>query len=245
MSIFSQPIDTAADVNLFARMVGDRQHLVVGMRLSAPTDVALVIPLPIRRGCGDHEVQLTSLDDSRAFFAALATGFAPPVSARDRRDDEDEDAPRTVRYAQAQPIQTSYVGSTSQLARIDENYHLPRAVLAAQPQYGDYGFLIHVLPAGQAVRVTPLAVCGPARDPSRLYLPTLVAAGGPAPDVVLQDATIYTQHIHHLSLDESKNPAGDFVNTSVTGDLVDPEHLVQRKVVYGSNANADTFLSLS
>jgi hypothetical protein len=242
MSIFSQPVSAAADINLFGRVDGDRQQLVIGMRISASTDTALIVPLPIRPGCGDHEVKLTLLTQRRAFFAAIAQGFQSTANTNQRRDEEEDDAPRTVRYTYADPIQTVYVPSPVGFNALDEAFRLPRAVLAANPQYGSYAFLVHVLPAGHNIRVVPVAVEFPTRDPAHIFFPTVVSLGGPVADVALQDVTVYTQRVHHLALDETRDPAGDFMVTD--GGIVAPEHLVQRQVLYGSKPNEDTRIAL-
>jgi hypothetical protein len=63
----------------FARRDGARQLLVYSMQLSADSDVAMILPLPVTPGGGEHAIEFVSLERCGDFFDELAHLFAAPA----------------------------------------------------------------------------------------------------------------------------------------------------------------------
>lgn len=53
MCMFSQRVERVSDTNIYARLIGDSQVLVYEMRIASKTDVAMVLPLPVKRASED------------------------------------------------------------------------------------------------------------------------------------------------------------------------------------------------
>src|SRR6185503_8977035 len=67
---------------IFARSAATgRQYIVYSMALEAKQDLAMVLPLPVRRGSGEAEVQFINLKEYSDFFDDLLTGFPPQHTA--------------------------------------------------------------------------------------------------------------------------------------------------------------------
>ena len=49
-----------AETHIFGRRDGPMQVLVYSMKLSARSQVAMILPLPVRRGCGEDGVEFVS-----------------------------------------------------------------------------------------------------------------------------------------------------------------------------------------
>ncbi len=243
--IFSQPVTELADINLYGRVSGDRQCLVVALRYTAEAETALVLPLPVRKGCGAHEVRTLSMDHCGSFFASLAMGFTSgPTANRRGTSDEEEDAPKTVRFTRASVKKSVYVPTITDFADVDWQWKLPTTTLAAHPQYGSFGFMLHVLPAGTNVRVGPVALDFPTRDPSRIFFPTLQSRGGPVPQSVMQDCVLYCQDTPRQGLDETPDPASKTMVVAPPEAILNVHHVVQRQALYGSTENRDTWIEI-
>src|SRR5262245_52211133 len=82
MCMFSRRVDKVADTSIFARPSRDgRQLLVYSMRLDAPEDVALILPLPTPKDSAEDAVRFINLEGYPDFFQDLGAGFpAPPAS---------------------------------------------------------------------------------------------------------------------------------------------------------------------
>src|SRR5690349_12615531 len=85
MCCFSLPISSVTNTNILARDTGQgRQILVYSMKLSAPEELAMVLPLPIRPGLGDDALRFIDLSSYPEIFAGLDRGFPPtnPIVSR-------------------------------------------------------------------------------------------------------------------------------------------------------------------
>src|SRR5512145_3377158 len=75
MCCFSQPVELVADTNIFARGDNDRQFLVYSMSYAAPTDLAMVLPLPVPTDSSEDAVRFINLQRYPTFFSYMSSGF--------------------------------------------------------------------------------------------------------------------------------------------------------------------------
>jgi hypothetical protein len=73
MCCFSQPVELVGDTNIFARSDNVRQFLVYSMSYAAPTDLAMVLPLPV------PPPHVGSLEPGANCSAAAATNHAARI----------------------------------------------------------------------------------------------------------------------------------------------------------------------
>src|ERR1041384_5622849 len=83
MCCFSRPVKSVSATNIFARMGKDhRQFLVYSMRVDAKEDLAMVLPIPVRKGSDEAAVRFINLEKYPEFFSALESGI-PKVPSND------------------------------------------------------------------------------------------------------------------------------------------------------------------
>src|SRR5262245_10404760 len=76
MCCFSRPVQSVSATKIFARSAWDgRQHVVYSMSLRGKEDLAMVLPLPVKRGSGEQAVKFVELSGYPEFFGDLETGF--------------------------------------------------------------------------------------------------------------------------------------------------------------------------
>src|SRR5689334_21600992 len=80
MCCFSQPVKKVSSTNIFAREGEDgRQFSVYGMFLNAGSEVAMILPLPVRTPTGEVYVHFIDLKGYSNFFSDLENGFPRPL----------------------------------------------------------------------------------------------------------------------------------------------------------------------
>src|SRR5215471_4321541 len=76
MWCFSQPVISVSATNIFARAGDDsRQFLVYSMFINAGSDLAMILPLPVKTPAGEKDVEFIDLKDYPEFFGDLLRGF--------------------------------------------------------------------------------------------------------------------------------------------------------------------------
>lgn len=244
MPVFSQRPNGIADLTLFGCTREGRQSLAVSLRISAATDLALIVPVPVTPGATETDVRLLSTDGSQSLFDSLASGFVGSAERPHRQDAEEADAPRTVRYAAAQAMRAYYVPSIADFDQVGPHLRFPEAALASRPEYASYGFYVFELPAGQDVRIVPMAFDFPTRHPEAVYFPTWYGDPTWMPEEGHRDITVYTQFGERLGWQETRETATRFVNAGASRGLIAPDRTVQRKILFGDGNNEDLLAAL-
>jgi hypothetical protein len=116
MCLFTGSVHDVSHTAIFARSSeGNRQILVYSMALSASTDVALVLPLPIPPGSGEDVVRLIDLSAYPRFFDDLneaifsgSFGSAPDLMVHE-----------------VGAFEASFVPTRDDFARLDERFRIP------------------------------------------------------------------------------------------------------------------------
>ena len=78
MCIFSQPVISVANTNIFARLLADGwQHLVYQMDFESAKDNAIILPLPVSLPSTENEsLEFISLEDYGDFFDDMSQGLS-------------------------------------------------------------------------------------------------------------------------------------------------------------------------
>src|SRR5690606_29302944 len=77
-SLFGGGAVKVSHTRIFARIEGEEQILVYSMSLSAASEVAMVLPLPVKPGVGEGALRFVSLEKYPSFFEDMASGFFVP-----------------------------------------------------------------------------------------------------------------------------------------------------------------------
>jgi hypothetical protein len=235
---------------IFARRDGDAQLLAYSMRLRARTDVAMILPLAVRPGTDEPDVAFIDLSAASDLFALLQLAFTPPLQPAAKRGGPslslDLTLPRrrlVVREVGA--FEASYVPTVDDFDRLDPRFRLPATVWARLPVAG-FGFAVFKLREtdGDAA-VHPMALRFPARDPGRLFFPTLHVHDGAARPKARFDHSLYYQR------EDGRVDAGhetawmeEFVRRAAarSAGLVRADLTLARATIAGRRANTDTWI---
>ena len=138
-----------------------------------PTDMAMVLPLPVDRGC-DGVVEFLDLSDCPNFFFLIGKAFVSPwehlmrvfplvaflgVSGR-------------LPVVNVGAFEATHVPSLEDFARLDPRFRLDSKVWEQLPQYHDYAFAVFKLRSGEG-EVHPMGIRFATRLKNQLFFPTV------------------------------------------------------------------------
>jgi hypothetical protein len=249
MCCFSRPVVSVSSTNIFARP-GEkgRQFLVYSMSIDAKTDLAMILPLPVRLPAGETDVEFIDLKGYPDFFPYLDSGFAHPSSF----GCSSSAGARMAHSAPALAVVTvgdfeaSFVPSVKDFSRLDERFRLDDEVWKKLPGYQNYGFAVFKLKPG-AMTIHPMAFSFPRRDPKTVFFPTVHIHDGKVHEQAEFDHSIYCQPCpeEHLSIhewEESYTHPGRFMQVDKTKGIILPDQHCYKRGMHGLLSNRDTFL---
>ena len=76
MCCFAGPVTDVSSTNIFARVSGDREHLVYEMTFSSDDQTAMILPIPAASAAADEAVEFVALDNYPDFFRDLERHFS-------------------------------------------------------------------------------------------------------------------------------------------------------------------------
>lgn len=199
MCLFSQPVQHVSGTRIFARVVAGprpRQVLVYAMELGAAQDVAMLLPLPTPKDAPDDAVEFISLEASPGFFDDMARGFPGGAS----RSLNEAPQAQALEVHAVGAFEASFVPRRADFARLDARFRLPDGVWSQLPCPEDYGFAVFKLKAGERLRVHPLALSFPTRNPRQVFFPTAHLHSGEWERRAVFDHTLYFQGSPDLRL---------------------------------------------
>lgn len=253
MCIFSRGVRHVGATRIF---VGDRadgrQALIYAMEVELAAPTAMVLPLPTPAGCSEDAVEFVSLarypslfdDLDRAFPALeLSLGGAPQAVACGPAP-----APANLVVHQVGAFVASFAPTAADLDRLDPQFQLSAAARAAVTRGRDgWSYAVIQLASVRRVRVHPIALTFPRRDPTALYVPTTHVHDDALPATAAFDHTIYFQPDLALAMaapaTATRGPIGDFVDLPRTAGLIGAGPTFAEPLA-GVLANDDVYLML-
>jgi hypothetical protein len=247
--LFTAPIRVRA-TQIFARRDGDQQLLAYAMNLRARSDVAMILPLPVPPGSDEADVQFIDLSAAHDLFALLHQAFMPPVlPAAKSRGGLSLDLPSRSRppliIKQVGAFEASFVPTVHDFDRLDPRFRLPPTVWSELPVH-DHGFAVFKLrqTAGE-VRIHPMGLRFPTRDPARIFFPTIHIHDGKVHKHARFDhALFYQREDGSISPGHDTPSFPDLVRRAadLSPGLVHHEWPMARATLSGRRANVDTWL---
>jgi hypothetical protein len=243
--LFARPARVhVAHTNIFARKLdGTTQALVYAMQLGATAEVAMILPLPVAPGAGEHAVEFRSLESHPEFFNTLAMLFHPPMPAANRG------GPAFLSAPQARPplpvhsvgaFEASFVPTLHDFDRLDARFRMPQSVWQEIGGYDDYGFAVFRLAPGKKANVHPMAFQFQTRDPSRLFFPTVHVHDGR-----VHQTAEFDHHLYYQGNVQDTDERAPMVVPAQAHALLARELPVCRRRLHGTLANRDTWISLA
>jgi hypothetical protein len=235
-----------SQTNIFARMVRPgSQVLAYGMNLSTKIEVAMVLPLPVPVGSGEHAVRFIDLSPYPRMFEELGSLFDMMLARKG--------GPR-IRLAklvvhEVGSFIASYVPTRADFARLDERFRMPDVLFDAAPHYADYGFAVFQLEPG-TVTVHPMGLEFPTREPEKLFFPTVHLHDGRFHERAKFDHALFYQRPSEREIPSTLlHPSSDREVMAWQkphksyADIVDVELAILRQRRRGRFPNEDLWLS--
>jgi hypothetical protein len=239
--------------SIFARLDGDTQVLAYAMTMSAPSEVAMILPVPTPPGADEDALTFIDLQGYAHLFTELASLFEVQAKATMTLGALPARAgrTRTLKVHKVGSFVASFVPSRADFGRLEARFRLPDAVWDAVPDARDFGFAVFQLEAG-AQQLHPMAFRFRTRDPRRLFFPTLHVHDGRVHARAKFDHALYFQHPKLVEprqssvlpdfLDDAQIGFGT-ARTDYNGVVVQSQPIL-RRMVRGRRPNRDTYVEV-
>jgi len=233
---------------MFARFLQPgRQCLVYAMTVSADSDVAMVLPIPLTRAGG--AVSFVNLEGYPDLFAAIERLYPEPLPGEMSAQAASR-APLPVERVGA--FEASVVPVVDDFARLDPRFRLDDEVWKRLPQYHDWAFVVFKLKEldAQETKIHPMAFAFDSRANDALFFPTVHVHDGSVHENASFAHDLYFQTTH---LDEtasasavqqclpSAGPVGSLVDVVRAQGLVDSSFSMFRRRFQGELPNGDVW----
>ena len=252
MCCFSGPVKSVSATNIFARMgEAGRQLLAYSMTVNMAKPLAMVFPLPVKKGSDEKAVRFINLESYENFFGDLDSGFPKPVmksdSMRHRSGTKLASLP-ILEIVQVGSFEASFVPTVKDFNRLDSRFQLPPELFSKMPDYKNFGFAVFKLQPGKQT-VHPMAFEFPTAQ-AKLFFPTVHIHDGLVHDRATFDHVLYCQPSETARLklsewEESPKHAGSFVDVKKSEGMVAPDEHCYKRELRGMLANKDTFVEIS
>ncbi len=259
MCCFSRRVKFVGKTRIFARGEPNGDQIVVyAMDLEIDTELAMVLPIPVRQGSPDDAVTFVSLEGYPNFFDDLEAAFpddyltVPQAKGSIARSAAVK--PKLVVF-DVSMFEASFVPTRADFARLDERFRLPEGVWDCVPRIADFGFAVFRLKpkkrsffgfGSRKQSVHPMAFRFPRNDPRELFFPTLHVHDGDVGETAHFDHTLFCQADGVLDATlawaESKGPLASTVSEARARGLIDGSRLGRRNSLFGTLPNADVVL---
>jgi hypothetical protein len=249
MCCFSGPVKSVSATNIFARAgESERQFIVYSMTVNMAQPLAMVLPIPIKKGSDENAVRFIDLSGYPGFFNDLDAGFPkpPPRFTRHSSDSVQAASAHVLEVVQVGSFEASFVPTVNDFSRLDERFRMPPDFFKEIPEYRDFGFAVFKLKPG-AQTVHPMAFDFPTSFTGRIFFPTVHVHDGKVHARAKFDHVLYCQSSgsKDLKLSEWKESpaiAEHFVDAKKSAGLVLADEHCYKLEIRGVRRNQDTYL---
>jgi hypothetical protein len=238
---------------IFARMGEDgRQFLVYSMTVDMSDPLAMVLPVPVKKGSGDDAARFIDLKDYANFFSEVESGFPKPATHHHRsffattESASMDSASLPLPVLQVGGFEASFVPTVKDFNRLDARFQLPPELFAKMPDYEHFGFAVFKLKPGNQT-IHPMAFDFPAENADHIFFPTVHIHDGQVHDRADFDHVLYCQpggatRPKLSGWTESPKHANSFVSIKKSKGIVLSEEHCYKREMHGMLENTDTIL---
>jgi hypothetical protein len=221
------------------------------MSIHADTELAMILPLPVKQPAGEKDVTFIDLKGYPDFFKDMDRGFSqPPEPSRHFGLSAGTSASRStvLEVQEVGDFEASFVPGVNDFSRLDERFRLPEGTWKDLPGYKDYGFAVFKLKPGM-MKVHPMAFSFPRQDPRVLFFPTVHIHDGTVHPRAHFDHALYCQPSEEarpevLAWAESSGHPSSFMKVKKTRDIVLRSQHVYKRQMWGELSNEDVVLKV-
>lgn len=252
MCCFSGPVDRVSATQIFARFKDrESQFVVYSMTLAAKSEVAMILPIPVKAGSSEEAVKFISLEDYATFFEDMKKGFPIPMSAGAKsRGTPPPNAAlpdSKLKVVSVGKFEASFVPTVKDFSRLDDRFKLPTGTWEKLGDYAKFGFAVFQLKPGEQT-VHPMAFAFPSATPGYLFFPTVHVHDGKVHGTAGFDHTLYAQFDHlrseanRMRWQESPTLAGAFMNAAKSKEIINEREHAYKLTLRGRLKNVDTVI---
>lgn len=251
MCCFSREVRSVSATRIFARHLFEaRQVLIYSMTIDAPTEVAMILPIPTAEGVKENAINFVDLSRYAHFFDDLDACFpAPKESKSDFKSILAAAPARTLKVIEVGRFRASFVPTLKDFGRLDSQFRLPDEVWSKIGRYDRYGFVVFQLQKGAAT-IHPMAFDFSTALPDKLFFPTVHIHDGKVHPKAHFDHVLFCQTaklgggaIHHWQ--ESPSLVSNNVKVKLAKGLVNGEQHAHRRSMNGMLENSDVLLAVA
>jgi hypothetical protein len=238
-----------------------RQTIVYSMSLTMTSELAMILPVPVKQGAADDAVKFINMENYPTFFEDLArlfpSGKQKPFKGGGGGGAGGGEAPPLEVHSVGQ-FSASFVPTIQDFDRLDEQFRIDKSIWLTQRQFAEYGFVVFQLkpPKGQTatensefkVRPHPMAFEFPVRNARQpLFFPTVHIHDGTMDKSALFDHVLYGQTPQPdsrrvMEWEESQVLISSIVKKRPANQLILESKHCFRKTIRGEHRNEDTWL---
>ncbi|MGB7324019.1 MAG: hypothetical protein WBD31_04050 [Rubripirellula sp.] len=269
MCCFSQPVSHVGNTRIFGRLSATgTQFLAYEMEYESESPTAMILPLPIDlavrdSAAGGDPLRFISMEGYTHFFSHFERGFPffPRMGIGCSAGEEVTSALQAgIEVQEVGDYIASYVPSPRDFDRLDPQFSIASSVWDQLPLYHDFGFAVFQLKKLSG-KPHPMAMEFATRWPAEVFFPTVHIHDGKVHLVEQFDHALYLQHAawdsvvdgyvnsdvrdHATGFVRSDRPAKQFMTTSDSAGLLQPDLLVHRRLLSGDLANEDQRFSIA
>lgn len=252
MCCFSGAVERVAGTEIFARLKdAENQFVVYSMTLASKSEVAMILPIPVKAGSGEDAVNFISLEKYPDFFVDMTLGFPvpPPPGPVSRSANAPKPLPDSapLKVVSVGNFEASYVPTVKDFSRLDDRFKLPVGTWEKLGDYAKYGFAVFKLKAGEQ-KIHPMAFEFPTALPGTLFFPTVHVHDGKVHETAGFDHNLYAQfdHLHsdadRMKWRESPKLAGAFMKMDRCQKIVNEREHGYKLSLRGRLKNRDTLV---
>lgn len=246
MCIFSSAVKSVSETQIFARAASAAsQFLVYSMSYDAPSELAMILPLPTPVATDETSVRFIDLSLYPSFFSDMNSGF--PVARSKSPIALAAGRGQVLKVHEVGSFEASFVPQLADFERLDPRFRLPPNTWSKLPLYADYGFAVFRLKAGSR-EVHPMALEFASRNPAKLFYPTVHVHDGAVKAKAHFDHALFCQSSHTGLTWESSDVRGrglvarEFMKMDRSAGLLDGETGVYRRRISGRHPNCDVWI---
>lgn len=247
MCCFTGKVEEVKNTRIFARL-GEHgnQVIIYQMSVNVPRDLAMVLPIPVKKGTGEKEVKFFDFSSYGRVFDDLWDMFpilnysAGPFAAEGGAPQS-----RSLQVVSVGAYDASFVPTAADFSRLDERFRLPEGTWDKLPGYADFGFAVFKLKPGNA-QVHPMAFAFPTALAGTVFFPTMHIHDGKIHAKETFDHKLYLQgtglNVMGGGWEESPGLAVTKVKCGHTHGMIRPEMHVYRNEIRGMCDNGDVLV---
>jgi hypothetical protein len=195
MCIFSGKVEHVNSTNIFCSNLGVEHATVYQMKAMIESEMAMILPVPVRDGATESDLRFINLEEYPKFFDHMKELFPEPVSRGRMKSLGAFCAAPLLKVQEVGQYEASFAPKLVDLLRLDPRFKLPLHIFKLLPNYNSFGFAVFKLKPDAVLKdFHPMAYAYKPERADMLFFPTVHVHDGEVAEVADYDHCLYYQH---------------------------------------------------